>query len=171
LDRGRVVNVPDACARCGCSHLVPLRGVPVIELEDVKVGDRRLRLTEVAILDYSWLSLGDESNCWGSCEDVTVTYSYGARPPALGRMAARELANQFIWYATSDDRCSIPERVTSISRQGVSWAMLDPQDFLDDGRTGIYQVDLFLKAVNPERRRMRSRVFTPDINSGKTRRR
>lgn len=171
LDRGRITNVPSACARCGCSHLVPLRGVPVIELESVTVGTRRLSLLhDVALMDYSWLSLGKTTSCWGSCGDVTVSYTYGSKPPALGRMAARELANQFLWYAADDVRCAIPERVTSVSREGVSWTLLDPQDFLENGRTGIYTVDLFLKAVNPERRRMRSRVFSPDINSGKTRR-
>ena len=63
-----------------------------------------------------------------------------------------------------DDECVLPQRVTPISRQGVSWTLLDPQDFLDNGRTGIYHVDLFLRTVNPDRARLRSRVFSPDLH-------
>ena len=50
----------------------------------------------------------------------------------------------------------------------MSWTLLDPQDFLDKGRTGIYQVDLFLRTVNPDGARLRARVFSPDIPRGKT---
>jgi hypothetical protein len=39
---------------------------------------------------------------------------------------------------------------------------LDPQDFLADGRTGIYAVDLFLKTHNPAQAVRPARVFTPD---------
>lgn len=170
LERGTVRNVDRACVACGCSHLIKLRGTPVREIESVLYEDRFVPHSDFELYDYSWLSMSRSSSCWGTCAELLVTYTYGATPPALGRMAARELANQFIWYAAEDDRCSIPERVTSINRQGVSWAMLDPQDFLDDGRTGFYQVDLFLKTVNPERRRMRSRVFSPDLPSAKSRR-
>jgi tetrahydromethanopterin S-methyltransferase subunit B len=45
----------------------------------------------------------------------------------------------------------------------VSYTLLDSQDFIDDMRTGIYAVDLFLKSVNPDKARAKARVFTPDI--------
>ena len=174
LREGRIYNeVGGACGVCmGCTHLVKLRGAPAIELETVRTPTKTIPLRDVALLDYSWVSLSGASlGCWGTCEDLTITYSYGAKPPALARLAVTELANQFIWYLTDDQRCTLPARViNSVSRQGISWTLLDPQDFLQDGRTGLYQVDLFLKAVNPEKRRMRARVFSPDLRSGKTRR-
>ena len=34
-----------------------------------------------------------------------------------------------------------------MSRQGVSWTVLDPQDFLDKGYTGMSRVDHWLAAV------------------------
>jgi hypothetical protein len=96
-----------------------------------------------------------------------VTYTYGTGPPALGRIAAKALADQYILAMSNSDECMLPQRVTQISRQGMSWTLLDPQDFLDKGRTGIYQVDLFLTTVNPDGARLRSRVFSPDIPRGK----
>ena len=45
----------------------------------------------------------------------------------------------------------------------MSFTLLDPQDFLDKGRTGIYEIDLMLSALNPAGALKRARVFSPDI--------
>jgi len=165
LDNGQVRNV---CGACGstCLHFIPLRGQPIISIETITVGDREIDLADVAIYDYSAIAPVD--GCWGTCDDMEIAYTFGTIPPAAGTAAATELANQFIWAATDDERCSLPARVTSVSRQGVSWTLLDQQDFLEQGRTGIYLVDLFLRTVNPTKALMRSRVFSPDIPRGKT---
>jgi hypothetical protein len=78
-------------------------------------------------------------------------------------MAARTLAMEFAKLWAGDEDCALPQRVTSISRQGVSYTLLDSQDFIDDVRTGLYAVDLFLKTVNPDKARAKSRVFSPDV--------
>ena len=78
-------------------------------------------------------------------------------------MAARTLAMEFAKLWAGDDDCALPQRITSISRQGVSYTLLDSQDFIDDVRTGLYAVDLFLKTSNPDKARNRSRVFSPDV--------
>jgi hypothetical protein len=80
----------------------------------------------------------------------------------MGKQAARILATEFIKLWSGDD-CALPQRVTSVTRQGVSYTILDSQDFLDDMRTGIYSIDLFLKSVNPDKARARARVFSPDV--------
>lgn len=94
--------------------------------------------------------------------NLEVTYSYGTPPPAAGRLAAKILATEFINYWDGND-CALPDRVTSISRQGVSYTVLDNQDFLENMRTGIYAVDLFLKTANPTGALAPSRVFSADI--------
>lgn len=53
-----------------------------------------------------------------------------------------------------------------MSRQGVSFTILDPQAFLKEGRTGIYDIDLFIKTVNPDNARKRAKIFSPDIPRG-----
>jgi hypothetical protein len=141
---------------------IKLRGRPVTKVHAI-----RTRTGE--IIDPSTYYLVDHSTIqaaagvpWTPC-NIEVTYSYGVYPPTMGKMAARTLAIEFVKLWTGDDDCALPQRVTSISRQGVSYTLLDSQDFIDDLRTGIYAVDLFLKSVNPDKARAKARVFTPDV--------
>ncbi len=99
---------------------------------------------------------------WSS-SNVEVTYTYGTPPPTAGKAAARILAIELVKLYEGDDTCALPQRVTSVSRQGVSYTLLDSQDFIDELRTGIYAIDLFLKTSNPDRARARARVFSPDV--------
>jgi hypothetical protein len=77
-------------------------------------------------------------------------------------MAARTLAIEFIKLWSDDDTCALPQRVTSVARQGVSYTILDQQDFIQEMRTGMYVIDLFIKTVNPDGARRKSKVFSPD---------
>jgi hypothetical protein len=55
--------------------------------------------------------------------------------------------------------CVLPQRLRSISREGVSLDFADPLLFLDQGgRVGIYEVDLWLQSVNPGKLMRRSTV-------------
>lgn len=100
-----------------------------------------------------------------------ISYTYGQQPPTAGRMAALTMARQFFFlWSGREDQCSLPDRVTAVTRQSVSWVLLDNQDFLDDLKTGIYVVDLFLKSVNPDKARVKSKVFSVDIPRGQRRR-
>jgi hypothetical protein len=168
LEHGVITNrIWGECNNCGCAHLLRLRGGPVLSVEAVYREGSPIDLADVVICDYSHIAVLP-GRCWGTCGDLVVTYTYGAPPPALGRMAAVALADQYLLAMSGSDDCMLPQRVTQISRQGTSWTLLDPQDFLDKGRTGVYQVDLFLTAVNPDGARLRSRVFSPDTKRAKT---
>lgn len=140
---------------------VRLRGRKVIEVHNMRDGDGN-------IIDPNTYFLGDHSTIYGtanakwSATYVEVTYTYGTPPPSSGRAAARLLATELVKSYEGDDSSSLPQRVTSIVRQGVTYTVLDQQDFIDELRTGIYAVDLFLKSVNPDKARARSRVFSPD---------
>ena len=79
------------------------------------------------------------------------------------KMAVLEFAGQFVKAVECPGECKLPERITSVSRQGVSFQVFDPQDFMNEGRTGLYTVDIFLKSVNPDRAQKRARVFSPDM--------
>jgi hypothetical protein len=94
--------------------------------------------------------------------NVEVTYTYGAKVPTAGRMAAKTFAIELIRLWSGDD-CALPDRVTSVSRQGVSYTILDNQDFLENMRIGIYEIDLFLKTANPSKALAPSKVFSPDM--------
>ena len=139
-----------------------LRGRPVQRIHTIR--DRNGN-----VIDSSSYYLVDGSTIqaapgvsWTPC-NIEVTYTYGIDPPAIGKMAARTLAKEFAKGWAGNDDCALPQRVTAISRQGVSYTLLDQQDFLDELRTGIYEIDLFLRSVNPDKARARARVFTPDV--------
>jgi hypothetical protein len=91
-----------------------------------------------------------------------VTYTYGVAPPVSGFNAACALGKQLVLNALGEDNC-LPQRVTRVSRQGVSVDVTDVQDFLAKGRVGIFEIDLFLDTYNPTGQRMKSLVWSPDL--------
>ena len=170
LINGDVVNMPsggryaeDDFQGDGTSSnsRVRLRGRKVVKVHT-------LRDLDGNIIEPSKYYLSDHSTIFGiagagwSPSQVEVTYTYGSPPPTAGRAAARVLATELVKLYEDDDTCALPQRVTSISRQGVSYTLLDNQDFIDELKTGIYAIDLFLKTVNPDKARARARVFSPD---------
>lgn len=91
---------------------------------------------------------------------VTVDYTFGNKPPididrAITQLAT-ELSNLFAGRA-----CALPERVTSVSREGINWTIIDPQQFLEGGRTGLYYPDLVLSTYG-KKTAARTRVFSPE---------
>lgn len=154
------------CVQCGYPHRMRLRGQPVVRIVGVEINGRAVDPAEYALIDHSVLGFKPGPACSAVC--AKVTYAFGAPPPAGARAAAAKLADQLLLAWGNDDNCRLPERVTSISRQGVSWTVLDPQDFLNDGRTGIYEIDLFLKTANPAHALVRPRVFSPDLPRAQT---
>ncbi|QOR55439.1 MAG: hypothetical protein SHS37scaffold145_90 [Phage 71_18] len=92
----------------------------------------------------------------------SVTYSYGQSPPPGGVRAAATLGCQLALACISSNDCRLPQRVQSITRQGVSMVMLDPFDFLEDGKTGLFDVDLWLRSVNPGKLARPPAVLSPD---------
>lgn len=110
---------------------------------------------------------------WPLCQDMDaaatenntweITYLRGRPVPEAGRAALGELACELCKACLGDSTCKLPSRVTSISRQGVTIAMLDPMTFIDYGRTGLYSVDLWLKTMNPKGRSRGAAVLSPDI--------
>jgi hypothetical protein len=149
-----------ACSACGVFHRTRLRGYPVQNIISVVVDGTLLSASEYVLLDYSVLGLTSPSACNARC--ITVEYEHGSGIPPGGKNAVVKLASELLLSATGA-QCALPERVTSVTRQGMSFTLLDPQDFLDKGRTGIYEIDLMLRAVNPAGALKRPRVFSPDI--------
>jgi hypothetical protein len=138
-----------------------LRGRPVTKIHTIR--NRAgvvIEPTSYYLVDHSTIQAVAGAR-WAPC-DSEVTYTYGVEPPTLGRMAARTLAIELVKRWNDMDDCLLPQRVTSVARQGVSYTILDSQEFIDDLRTGLYEVDMFLKSVNPDRARAKARVFTPD---------
>lgn len=168
LVNGSVVNsLSSVGSVCGCRDLVAgrhlklrLRGAPVRSVQKVSKGDLVLDSNDYKIVNGNILMI--TSGITDVC-GLEVAYTYGVNVPASGRLAAKKLAYELVLGWEGDENCALPSNVTSISRQGVSFAVFDKQDFLNEGRTGVYEVDLFLRAVNPDKARKKAKVFSPDL--------
>lgn len=108
--------------------------------------------------------------CSSGPRTVDIDYTYGLLelPPVVASAAA-VLADEMSMADSGDANCRIPERVTSVNRQGTSWTLLDPMEFMDKGRTGIYEVDLAINVARPAKRR--ARIFHPTTSAVALRRR
>lgn len=74
-----------------------------------------------------------------------VLLTYGTPVPAGGQVAAALLADEMAKAVLADASCKLPQRVQTITRQGVTVGMLDPME--DLGRTGVWLVDSWVESV------------------------
>lgn len=156
---GQMYNLPSGA---GGVRELTLRNKPVRLIESVEVQGRILDPSEYSLRGHSYI-VRKSPNMWvlDSNNEILVTYKHGVRPPTAGKAAATRLANEIILWYMGSPRCALPERITSVARQGVSYTILDPQDFIGQGKTGIYSVDSFIAAVNPDKQRSKPALFNP----------
>lgn len=151
------------------AHPLWLPDWPVTEItsvhdhEDVVVDPSLYQLRNARRLDR--LDPDTGRRAWWPRYHFTVAYTYGQPPPAGGVRAAITLAAQIALAAVGSSECRFPKRVTSITRQGVSMAILDPMEFITKGQTGLPDVDLWIASVNPNGGRRRPTVWSPDVDT------
>lgn len=103
----------------------------------------------------------------GSAQELLrATYRFADTITPGARRAALAYAHEFFLLAIGDDECHLPQRITSIDREGLGIQLLTPADVLDKGRTGIQAVDDWLSKANPKQTLRPSQVFTPDAPPG-----
>lgn len=139
-----------------------LHQTPVRSVTSVTHLGRVLGPSEYSLRNNSYL-VRQNSLPWvlNPVNELSVTYSYGTPPPAAGKRAAIRLANELILSDKGSAACALPERISSVARQGVSYTIMDPQEFIANGKVGIYEIDLFLAAANPNKAKKRPKVFLP----------
>ncbi len=172
------LNLGPACG-CHVTYDCACNGVPQVDLgrSDVQqIFTVNIDGTELSAgayrLDHGQWLVRTDGNTWPCCQDLSkdigetgtwyIELEYGAEPPQMGRTAAQKLACELAKAAAGGD-CDLPERVATITRQGVTMALLDPQAFLTEGRTGLYEVDLFLSAANPNGLSRRATAWSPEV--------
>lgn len=108
-----------------------------------------------------WLVRTDGA-CWPQCQDldknpgpgVTDTFVvngvFGRTVPVEALDAASLLACE-IGKAIAGQPCRLPQRMQSLSRQGVSVQFPSPNSYLDRGLTGLNEVDQLVVQFNPGR--------------------
>lgn len=174
LRDGQWINLPcRSCAGpCYCAEICEIRlpETPVCDIYEVILDGVVVDQETYRVEDSSWLVL--TTGCFPNCQDMAaplgaegtygVRYGVGVMPPVAGRRAVGALACEILKACRQDSSCCLPKRTQSFNRQGISAILLDPMEFFERGRTGIYEVDLFLNAVNPLHRMAGARVISPD---------
>ena len=141
---------------------------PVDNVVSVKVDGQTLDPSDYRVDNRTWLVRTDGKH-WPTCQDLTasasdpdtfeVVYEWGTPVPKGGQVAATILACEMAKAALGRD-CELPQRVQSVTREGVSVAILDTFEGLEAGRTGIWLVDSWVTSVTKSPRR--SQVMSPD---------
>jgi hypothetical protein len=92
----------------------------------------------------------------------SVTVTHGADPPPPGISAAAKLAAELAKSRVGAPN-DLPRRITNLNRQQVSMTLADPMTYLDKGRTGIFEADVFIAAYNPGRQYMQPAAWSPEL--------
>lgn len=96
----------------------------------------------------------------GSPGTWSVSLTVGRTLPVDTGPVALELATEFAKdYAGKP--CALPQRVTQVSKQGVTFLMSDPLAIAKEMLTGLQRVDRWILSVNPNRLQMPSQVYIP----------
>lgn len=109
-----------------------------------------------------WPSIQDMSQSLGSTGTWSITYLAGQAVPDDLNDAAGLYACQ-VGAAITGGSCSLPNRVQSVTRQGLDINFIDPGQYLDENRTGYDAVDTILKTYNPYGLHQRARFISPDM--------
>ncbi len=162
---------------CSCSYVaeIDLLG-PVDSVSEVLIDGVALDPTDYRIDNYRYLVRTDGSD-WPVCQNMSkdpevdpntfqVTYNIGVEVPAGGKVAAGILACELAKMACGDKGCKLPQRVQSVTRQGVQMTLLDSFDMMyQKGTTGLTLVDMWVASVNAPIAKSGYRVASPDRRS------
>lgn len=152
--------------------LLPHR--PVRSITEVVIDGATVPSTDYSLVDRRWLVKAEGS--WpchqnlglqdGEPDTWSVTYDYGVAPPAGGAEMAAIYGCELAKGCANDDSCRLPRRVQSITREGITQVLIDPFDFLNEGRTGLYEVDAWITSLNPQGADRAGKVINVDLLGG-----
>jgi hypothetical protein len=91
---------------------------------------------------------------WGA--GTTISYTHGIAPPIGGKRAAILLTTELAKSWTGA-KCNLPKRIENVTRQGLSVSMATTE-----WGTGIWDIDSWLRSVNPRGLMRRASAWSPD---------
>ena len=160
-------------ARCEVPFPSSVAAVTLVTIDGVELNPDAYRLD-------SWrgrpMLVRVDGDCWPTCQDMNVgpneegafviTYQPGRALPMAGQIAAGEYACEIAKACVGAD-CALPQQLASMTRNGVDIQVVDPTLVAENGLTGLSNVDLWIRSVNPARRAQRSRVASVDTYRGR----
>lgn len=191
---GTCTSTLRVCRTCDCQMLACCCGVnsidlglwPILSLDRVRMDGEDQPLEDFHIDEWHYLVRSGPQVAWPVCSNLwaetggpyddaahkyvfEVDVTYGIEVPAILERATRMLACELLNDACAG-QCKLPERVTSVSRRGLSIEVASSQDLLQDKMTGIYAVDLAIATLNPGKMQSPSFVWTPQLERNRNRR-
>lgn len=149
------------CGAGGAAILLPKRPVhadPTVTIDGAAFTDHRID-------SPGWLVRTD-GGTWPTCQNITlasgetgtweVEYTYGKNPPEALKFAAMILSSELVKACQGDSTCRIPAGAVTVQRQGVSYNF-----DVAAGKTGLYEVDQILTALNPHGVKRKARIYSP----------
>jgi hypothetical protein len=153
------------CCGAACELKVP----NVVSITSISVDGATVDPSAYRVDNGCWLVRTDGA-CWPQCQDVgkdsganvfTVTGVFGRPVPQEALDAASLLACE-IGKSLAGQPCRLPQRMQSLSRQGVSVQFPSPNTYLDRGLTGLVEVDQLVVQFNPARLAQAPTVLSMD---------
>lgn len=164
------LTCPIAGCVCGQTTGLIIPG-PVQEIEEVLIDGTALDPSAYRVDNHRVLVRTD-GETWPNTQDMSadpqtdpdtfqIIYQRGTPVPMGGQVAAGLLAYELHLAAKDDPHCGLPQRVQTVTRQGVTVAVLDQFDDVEQGHTGIWLIDSWVASLmhSPQRATVRS----PDI--------
>jgi hypothetical protein len=164
LIAGQWYGIGCGCAGAGCScsterpSALRLPG-PIVEVTSVKIDGVTLDPSDYTLL-YDEILVRNDGTAWPTCQDLLapssaldtfeVAYKRGAAVPVGGQVAAGRLAAEFARAACDSDDCALPERLQSITRQGVTASFFLSGEKWQE--TGIWIIDSWVNSITNQQR-------------------
>lgn len=172
LGNGAFIGYPPSMSSC-CARVDPKTVIlepPVYAITQVKVDGVVVAPANYRVDESTRLVRIDE-NAWPTWQNIatddtvvgsfSVTYIIGLGIPTLLEQMAGTLALEIARGICGSTLCRLPSRATEIIRQGTTVMLSDPEWLMENGRTGIPEVDLAIGAYNPAGIRSPYRVIAP----------
>lgn len=158
--------------QCGCGFTPTiLLPAPAVSVEQVMIDGEILSPTAYR-LDRNRYLVRLDGGRWPTCQDLTaattepgtweITYTLGVPVPTGGQVAAGVLARELAKAACGDKSCGLPQRIQTITRQGITIAVIDSFEDVEKGHTGIWIIDAWVSSVTHAP--TPSKVYSPDIS-------
>lgn len=165
------------CCRPRCEILLdgPVSSIVEVLLDGEVVPATDYRV-DVAQGGFHLVKLSE--GCWPTCQDFnvggedvgafSVTYGRGTALPDSVAAATALLACEF-GKQVAGGACSLPQRLSSLTRQGVTADFIVNEIDVNTFATGISLVDMVIRAENPSRRTRPPVVLSPDLPDNRDR--
>jgi hypothetical protein len=166
------VVAPVGCCTGACSCGVqalrlpgPVGAVAAVVIDGQALDPSAYRLVQDQLIRQdggAWPTTQNLSAPAGDPDTWSVSFTRGeAVPPAVLDAAAMYACE--VGRSRTGGKCFLPQRVQSVTRQGTEITFVDQADYLNEGLTGVPDVDQIIRTVNPYKLKARPRVLSPDL--------